>query len=76
MNRKKGFSLIELSVVLVILGLLIATVTVGKDLIRSAAMRAVITQITDLQTQLGAFLLRYNALPGDITNADKRGLGN
>lgn len=77
MNKnKKAFSLVELSIVIIILGLLVASVTVGKDLIKAAQIRGLISQIHGFDTQVNTFQLKYNALPGDIRNADKRGLGS
>jgi len=74
-NNKSAFSLVELSIVIIILGLLVASVTVGKDLIQAAQLRGLISQIHGFETQTSTFKLKYNALPGDIKNADKRGLG-
>jgi prepilin-type N-terminal cleavage/methylation domain-containing protein len=74
-KNNKGFSLVELSIVVIILGLLVASVTVGKDLIKAAQIRALIAQLHSYDTQVNTFQLKYNALPGDIRNADKRGLG-
>jgi prepilin-type N-terminal cleavage/methylation domain-containing protein len=42
-TRRNGFTLIELSIVLVIVGLIVGGVLVGQDLIRSAAVRAQIS---------------------------------
>ena len=42
---KKGFTLIEMSIVLVIIGLIIGGVLLGRDLISAAAVRAQIAQI-------------------------------
>lgn len=44
-NRRGGFTLIELSIVLVVSGLIVGGVLVGQDLIRAAGVRATITQI-------------------------------
>ncbi len=68
-KNKAGFTLIEVSVVLVIIGLLVGGVLVGKDLIESAKIRAQITQISDMETQINTFRVKYNCLPGDCTNA-------
>ncbi len=77
MNKNiKAFSLVELSIVIIILGLLVASVTVGKDLIKAAQIRGLISQLHGFDTQVNTFQLKYNALPGDIRNADKRGLGS
>jgi prepilin-type N-terminal cleavage/methylation domain-containing protein len=75
MRTKKGFTLIELSLVLVIIGLLVAGVLVGKTLIKSAEIRAQLSQIEKLSTTVQAFRGKYNCLPGDCANAVALGLG-
>jgi prepilin-type N-terminal cleavage/methylation domain-containing protein len=61
-----GFTLIELSIVLVIIGLIVGGVLVGQDLIRAAAVRAQITQIEKYNTAANTFYGKYGYLPGDI----------
>lgn len=68
-RRNSAFTLVELSIVLVIIGLIVASVTAGKALIRSAEIRALITQINSIETGVNSFLDRYNAIPGDFNNA-------
>ena len=69
MKRKLGFSLVELSIVLVILGLLVGGVLAGKSLIRAAELRTVTTEYNRHYTGVQSFRDRYFALPGDMTNA-------
>jgi prepilin-type N-terminal cleavage/methylation domain-containing protein len=66
---KQGFSLVELSIVLVILGLLTGGILTGQNLIRAAELRKVVTQFTTYQTATQTFRDKYFALPGDMTNA-------
>jgi prepilin-type N-terminal cleavage/methylation domain-containing protein len=47
---KQGFSLIELSIVLVILGLLTGGILTGQNLIRAAELRSITTQHQGYQT--------------------------
>jgi prepilin-type N-terminal cleavage/methylation domain-containing protein len=70
MNKKAaGFSLIELSIVLVILGLLTGGILAGKSLIRAAETRSVITEQDRYRTAVHAFRDKYFFLPGDMPNA-------
>lgn len=65
-----GFSLVELSVVLVVLGLLAGAVVGGRHLIRAAELRAIPTEYEDLLTAVRTFEERYDGLPGDLPNAE------
>jgi prepilin-type N-terminal cleavage/methylation domain-containing protein len=64
-----GFTLIELSIVLVIIGLLVGGVLVGRDLIKAATLKTVISEQTQYKTALNTFRLKYNGLPGDLASA-------
>lgn len=68
-DSKKAFSLVELSIVLVILGLLVGGVLSGQSLIRAAELRSVSSDMTRYQAAVGTFRDKYFALPGDMTNA-------
>jgi prepilin-type N-terminal cleavage/methylation domain-containing protein len=68
--KRAGFTLIELSIVLVIIGLISASVLVGRDLIKAAELRAVVSQLQDFNTTIQTFQLKYQGLPGDLV-ADK-----
>lgn len=63
---KKGFTLVELAIVLVIIGLIVSSVLVGQDLIKSAELRATTTQLQQFQTAVNTFIGKYNGIPGDI----------
>src|SRR5690606_5447486 len=62
---QRGFTLVELAIVLVIIGLIIGGVLVGQDLIRSAQIRAQISQLDRFNVAVGAFRAKYNCIPGD-----------
>jgi prepilin-type N-terminal cleavage/methylation domain-containing protein len=63
---KTGFTLVELSIVLVIIGLIIGGVLVGRDLMNVATIRAQISQIEKYQMAVNTFRGKYGYLPGDI----------
>ncbi len=69
MNSKSAFSLVELAVVLVILGLLTGGILAGRSLIRASELRAVSTELAKHKATLYAFKGKYFALPGDMPNA-------
>jgi prepilin-type N-terminal cleavage/methylation domain-containing protein len=74
-NHEGGFTLIELSIVLVIIGLIVGGVLVGQDLIRAAEVRATVSQFEKYNTAVNTFRVKYNAIPGDITSADAATFG-
>jgi prepilin-type N-terminal cleavage/methylation domain-containing protein len=65
-NSTEGFTLIELSIVLVIIGLIVGGVLTGQDLIRAAEVRATISQIEKYNTAVNTFYGKYDALPGNM----------
>jgi len=64
-----GFTLVEMSIVLVIIGLVIGGIITGKTLIRSANVKAIISDYQTYQSAINAFTLKFDALPGDMPNA-------
>ncbi len=69
MNNNKAFSLIELSIVLIIIGLLVAGITGGQSLIESAKIRGLITEFRNYKQAVNAFYVLKYRMPGD-TNDD------
>ena len=67
----RAFSLVELSIVLVILGLLTGGILAGQSLIRAAELRSVSTETSKYRTAINSFRDKYFAIPGDMNNATK-----
>ena len=67
-NNILAFSLIELSIVLIIIGLLISGVTGGASLIESARMRNFINEVNSWRQALYIFKIEHDRLPGDLNN--------
>lgn len=67
----KAFSLVELSIVLVILGLLTGGILAGQSLIRAAELRSVSTEYARYTTAINSFRDKYFAVPGDMNTATK-----
>jgi len=65
----KGFSLLELSIVLVIIGLIAGGIVAGSAMIRAAELRKVITQQEQFKTAIYTFKDKFLGLPGDLKNA-------
>ena len=68
-RHEKGFTLVEIAIVLVIVGLLIGGVLKGQALIGSAKNNNMINKLQALQTAYYGFQDKYAAIPGDMSNA-------
>lgn len=75
-RRAYGFTLIEMSIVLAIVGLLAGAILVGRDLIQAAALRNVVAQLERYDTAITAFKLKHDCLPGDCAHASTFGLSD
>jgi len=67
--KQNGFSLLELSIVLVIIGLIAGGIVAGSSMIRAAELRSVITDFERYRTSYFTFRDKYLAIPGDMKNA-------
>jgi len=63
--RQRGFTLVEIAIVLVIIGLLLGGVLKGQGLIDSARVKNIIQQSTSLTAAVNAYQDKFRALPGD-----------
>ncbi|MEW5786517.1 MAG: prepilin-type N-terminal cleavage/methylation domain-containing protein [Pseudomonadota bacterium] len=61
----RGFTLIELAIVLVVIGLLLGGILKGQELIESARARNLISQLDSIKAAYFAFQDKYRAVPGD-----------
>jgi prepilin-type N-terminal cleavage/methylation domain-containing protein len=68
-KRQQGFTLIEIAIVLVIIGLLLGGVLKGQELITGARVRNLISQQDGVKAAYFGFLDRFRALPGDYGSA-------
>ncbi len=67
-DRRHAFTLIELSISLIIIGLVVSGILIGRDLIRAAELRADISQIEKVNLSVQAFRAKYGCLPGDCAD--------
>jgi prepilin-type N-terminal cleavage/methylation domain-containing protein len=65
MNKQTGFTLIELAIVLVIIGLLLGGVLRGQELINSARVKNLTRDFQNIQVYTYGYQDRFHALPGD-----------
>jgi prepilin-type N-terminal cleavage/methylation domain-containing protein len=64
-----GFTLVEISIVLVIIGLILGGVFKGQALIDSARVRSLSTEVSGIRTAWYSFQERYRSIPGDFSGA-------
>lgn len=68
-NKQSGFTLIEIAIVLVIIGLLLGGILKGQEMITSGQVRNMISQSDGVTAAVFAFQDRYRAIPGDYAAA-------
>lgn len=70
-----GFTLVELAIVLVIIGLIIGGVLVGQDMIKGAEVRATAGQFEKYSSAVNTFKDKYLSIPGDMTTTQATQFG-
>ena len=64
-NNQKGFTLVEIAIVLVIIGLLLGGVLKGQELVTNAKVKNAISSMNGVTTAYNAYIDRYQRVPGD-----------
>lgn len=65
-TKQSGFTLVELAIVMIIVGLLIGGILKGQELIANARVAATVSQIKAIDAAMNTFFEAYNAIPGDL----------
>jgi prepilin-type N-terminal cleavage/methylation domain-containing protein len=68
-SQQSGFTLVEIAIVLVIIGLLLGGILKGQELINSAKVKNLANDFRVIPTYIYAFQDRFKALPGDDSAA-------
>lgn len=69
-NQQSGFTLVEIAIVLVIIGLLLGGVLKGQELINSAKVKNMANDFRNIATFVYAYQDKFRAMPGDDPSAD------
>ncbi|OGA70652.1 MAG: hypothetical protein A3G81_17780 [Betaproteobacteria bacterium RIFCSPLOWO2_12_FULL_65_14] len=69
---QKGFTLVEIAIVLVIIGLLLGGILKGQEMITQAKIKNVVADFTGVSAAYYGYQDRYRAIPGDDPNAASR----
>lgn len=65
MRKQTGFTLVEIAIVLVIIGLLLGGVLKGQELVSNAQAKSIGNDLKSIQTMIYGYQDRFRALPGD-----------
>ena len=76
MNRKQGFTFFEMSMVLVIIGLVVGGIVVAQFLIDTSKMRNDMSTTETIAVAANTFKLKFGHLPGDLPNAQRFGFNS
>jgi len=68
-NRARGFTLIEMSIVLIIIGLIVGGILKGQELIESSRQKNLQSQVDTIRSAFNTFQDRFKAVPGDYSQA-------
>ena len=71
MRKQAGFTLVEIAIVLVIIGLLLGGILKGQEMITQAKIKNVIADMSGVSAAMYGYQDRYRALPGDDVKADR-----
>lgn len=71
-HSEQGFTLVELAIVMVIIGLLIGGILKGQELIANAKISSTVSQLKGLDAAMNTFQDKYNIAPGLMTDATTR----
>ncbi len=64
-KKRKGFTLVELSIVLIVIGLLSGAILKGQEIIKNAKLKRIISDFSNISTAIYTYEDRYDELPGD-----------
>ena len=64
-SKQSGFTLVEIAIVLVIVGLLLGGVLKGQELINSSRAKSLYADKSAIQTAINTYQDRFRAVPGD-----------
>jgi len=68
-NNNSGFSLVEMTVVIVVIGIIVGAVVSSKSMLRNYRVMSVISDVEEFRASIDAFSSKYKSLPGDMSDA-------
>src|SRR5258706_11767550 len=74
-RKQRGFTLVEIAIVLVIIGLLLGGILKGQEMITQAKIKNVVADFSGISAAYYGYQDRYRAIPGDDSGAPARWSG-
>lgn len=71
LKKDEGFSLVEISIALLIIGIIVAGILKGQDLLENARLKSLLSQVNEYRIATNVFQDQYGALPGDYSKASQ-----
>lgn len=71
-TSESGFTLVELAIVMIIIGLLIGGILKGQELINNARLSSTVTQAKAVESGVSGFRDKFGGMPGDVTTPQTR----
>ncbi|MGC9141911.1 MAG: prepilin-type N-terminal cleavage/methylation domain-containing protein, partial [Caldimicrobium sp.] len=71
-ERVRGFTLVELAIVLVIIGIILGAVLKGQELVFNAKVKRLVSQAKEMMAALYTYYDKYGYYPGDDPTATTR----
>jgi len=69
-QQQQGFTLVEIVIMVLIVGMIVASVLKGQEMVTSGKVKRMASQLDEIRAAYFGFEDRYRALPGDYTLAD------
>ncbi|HEX5054998.1 MAG TPA: prepilin-type N-terminal cleavage/methylation domain-containing protein [Gammaproteobacteria bacterium] len=76
MKKEAGFTLVEIAIVLVVIGLLLGAILAGQEVVLNGQIRNVINEYNNVASAVYVYQDRYRQIPGDDMTASARWLSN
>lgn len=71
MERSRGFSLVEISIVIVLIAILISGVLTSRRIIKQSQLNSVVMDFSKFDVAVNSFMIKYGQLPGDFNEASE-----
>jgi len=71
LSKVAAFSMIEVSIYIIVFGIIISLVMYGESLLRMAKVQSVVSDVVSYRQSISSFREKYNSFPGDLRTANR-----